>query len=328
MEKIEYRAYIRTRALLGIPATEITEELVIAHGSLAPKYRTVAKWTALFLAGREELEDDPRSGRPITACTPANIELVWLVIEADPHSAYDDIEAETHVSRTKLQEIIHGVLKLRKLTSRWVPHELTEKNRKDRVDACTENLAKFKENKWRLCDVITGDESWFYLRQIGSKARNSSWVAPGQNARTVVRRDRFEPKHMYSVFFKTSGLVHIDVMEKGEAITAQNYKVNCLDPIFEETRKQRPKSGMKNMKFHHDNARPHVSGVVKTHLEEAGAIIIRHPPYSPDLAPSDFWLFDMIKRNLDDHVDVQSQKRAITKMLLGIPSQEYRKTFE
>jgi hypothetical protein len=36
----------------------------------------------------------------------------------------------------------------------------------------------------------------------------------------------------------------------------------------------------------------------------------------------------MIKRNLDDHVDVQSQKRAITKMLLGIPSQEYRKTFE
>ena len=43
-------------------------------------------------------------------------------------------------------------------------HDLTDKNRKDRVDACRENLAKFKEGKWRLCDVITGDESWFYLR--------------------------------------------------------------------------------------------------------------------------------------------------------------------
>ena len=44
-----------------------------------------------------ELEDDPRSGRPITTYTPANIELVRLVIEAEPHSTYDDIEAETHV---------------------------------------------------------------------------------------------------------------------------------------------------------------------------------------------------------------------------------------
>jgi histone-lysine N-methyltransferase SETMAR len=55
------------------------------------------------------------------------------------------------------------------------------------------------------------------------------------------------------------------------------------------------------MKFHHDNAGPHVTAAVKTRLADAGITIIRHPPHSPDLAPSDFWLFDLIKRNLDDH---------------------------
>ena len=94
-------------------------------------------------------------------------------------------------------------LKMRKLTSRWVPHELTEKNRQDRVRVCEENLAKFKDGKWRLCDVVTGDESWFYHRQIGKKQANKSWVAEGDKARTVVRIDRFEPKTMFTIFFRT-----------------------------------------------------------------------------------------------------------------------------
>ena len=48
MEKFEYRAYIKTRALLGISATEISKELAQVHGDQAPKYSTVAKWAALF----------------------------------------------------------------------------------------------------------------------------------------------------------------------------------------------------------------------------------------------------------------------------------------
>ena len=59
MDKIEFRAYIKTRALLGITAVDITNELKLVHGDLAPEYRTVAKWSALFKAGREDLADDP-----------------------------------------------------------------------------------------------------------------------------------------------------------------------------------------------------------------------------------------------------------------------------
>ena len=69
MDKIKFRAYIKTLALLGITAVDITNELNVVYGDLAQENRTVAKCAALFKAGREDLADDPRSGRPITTCT-------------------------------------------------------------------------------------------------------------------------------------------------------------------------------------------------------------------------------------------------------------------
>jgi len=327
MEKIEYRAYIKIRALLGVSAQAITNELVLVHGDQAPKYSTVAKWAALFKDGRESLEDDPRSGRPQTTYTAENIEQVRAIIEENPHATHDIIEALTSINHFTINEIIHNALKKRKLASRWVPHELTDQNRKDRVEACKENLALFRNDPWRLCDIITGDESWFYLRQVGHKLANASWAGEGESPR-VVRRDRFEPKNMFYIFFKTTGVVHLGYVEKGDTITGQYYVRNCLRPIIQEINKQRPITGTQNLKFLHDNARPHVTQTVTDCLNQAGITIIRHPPYSPDLAPSDFWLFDLIKKNLDDFTDVESQKKHITKLLRSIPKEEYKKTFD
>ena len=73
MEKTEYRGYIKTRALLWISATAISNELETVYGNNAPKNSTVAKWVALFKEGRTSLNDDPRSGRPITVHTNTNI---------------------------------------------------------------------------------------------------------------------------------------------------------------------------------------------------------------------------------------------------------------
>ena len=64
---------------------------------------------------------------------------------------------------------------MKKLVSHWVPHELTEQNHKDRVRMCLEDLSKFEDGTWRLCDVVTGDESWFYWRQVGKKQSNNVW---------------------------------------------------------------------------------------------------------------------------------------------------------
>uniref|UniRef100_A0A1B6IVE1 Mos1 transposase HTH domain-containing protein n=1 Tax=Homalodisca liturata TaxID=320908 RepID=A0A1B6IVE1_9HEMI len=45
----------------------------------------------------------------------------------------------------------------------------------------------------------------------------------------------------------------------------------------------------------HDNARPHCSARTKAELNSFKWQIFGHPPYSPDLAPSDYHLFPKLK---------------------------------
>jgi histone-lysine N-methyltransferase SETMAR len=50
--------------------------------------------------------------------------------------------------------------------------------------------------------------------------------------------------------------------------------------------------------LHFDNAPIHSTEEVQGHLTNLGFTRMEHPPYSPDLAPSDFVLFSAMKENL------------------------------
>ena len=328
MENTNLRFYIQTRTSLGITPKAVHEELVSVYGPKVLTYSTVQKWSKEFREGRMELEDAPRSGRPVSKNNEENIELVRSIIEEDPHSTYDDIEAETELSRGTIENIIHDHLKLRKITSRWVPHEMTPRQKQERVRICRENLDRFLRNSWRLCDIITGDESWFYLRQIGRKTSNSQWVGEDERPKTIVRRSQHAPKMLFSIFFKSTGPLWIHALDRGQTLDQDYYIDYCLGPAIEELIKERPISMTKGVKLLHDNARPHVTKNVKNFLQEKEISLLPHPPYSPDLAPCDFWLFDYIKRNLSDQADDDSLFKAVSKFVLKIPHKEFKKTFD
>ena len=50
----------------------------------------------------------------------------------------------------------------------------------------------------------------------------------------------------------------------------------------------------------HDSARPHVAHAVKKYLETLKWEVLPHPPYSPDLAPSDYHLFRSMTHGLTE----------------------------
>lgn len=61
----------------------------------------------------------------------------------------------------------------------------------------------------------------------------------------------------------------------------------------------------------HDNARPHVAIPVKKYLETVNWEILPHPPYSPDIAPSDYHLFrsmqsDLTSEHFTSHAEVEN----------------------
>ncbi|UYV79122.1 hypothetical protein LAZ67_17001171 [Cordylochernes scorpioides] len=62
--------------------------------------------------------------------------------------------------------------------------------------------------------------------------------------------------------------------------------------------------------FLHDNARPHASCKTVSTIIKLGFEVLEHPAYSPDLAPSDYFLFGLLKKELkgkrfDSDEDVQ-----------------------
>ena len=66
---------------------------------------------------------------------------------------------------------------------------------------------------------------------------------------------------------------------------------------------------------------------VKKYLEDQNFVAMDHPPYSPDHAPCDFWLFSYIKARLSNHTDSESLSAQITEIVSSIPESDYRKTF-
>ena len=54
----------------------------------------------------------------------------------------------------------------------------------------------------------------------------------------------------------------------------------------------------KKIIFHQDNAPCHKSMKTVSKLSELGYEMLPHQPYSPDLAPSDYWLFADLKKML------------------------------
>ena len=76
----------------------------------------------------------------------------------------------------------------------------------------------------------------------------------------------------------------------------------------------------------HDNAAPYKSKVTTTFLEEREIKVLAHPPYSPDLAPCDFWLFPILKERLAGRKfdRIQDLSKAVKSELEGIPREEYQ----
>ncbi|EZA47753.1 hypothetical protein X777_15520 [Ooceraea biroi] len=65
-------------------------------------------------------------------------------------------------------------------------------------------------------------------------------------------------------------------------------------------------------------------------LAKKGIVVLDHPPYSPDLAPCDFWLFPKLKLAMkgQHYNTIQDIQKAVTKVLRAISQEEYQHCFE
>ncbi|GFV31492.1 histone-lysine N-methyltransferase SETMAR [Trichonephila clavipes] len=75
------------------------------------------------------------------------------------------------------------------------------------------------------------------------------------------------------------------------------YYTKALRTTVQHVKRKRPLL-RNDFPLHHDNARPHIARCVLYISQQNNVDILRHPPYSLDLTPCDFWLFPRLKKPL------------------------------
>jgi histone-lysine N-methyltransferase SETMAR len=292
----EYRPMIFYDWKKGLSANQCHESMCSAFGSSAPSMATITYWYREFVRGRRSFEDEDRPGRPVEIVTDEVVQRVEKLVRYNRSITTREIAESVGIGSAAVQTILHDRLALRKLSSRWVPHLLSEVEKQQRVDWCRFMLEKFEEGRSkRVGEILTGDETWVYKYDPETKHQSSVWVFENEDAPMKVIRSRSVDKRMVAVFFRRQGLVKAVPLVEQATVTAHWYTTVCLPQVFAELQNTRPKTGLRGILLHQDNASAHTAAVTMDFLHQSDVQLLPHPPYSPDLAPCDFFLFPKVK---------------------------------
>ena len=251
------------------------------------------------MSGARTLEENDRCGRTTTTVTPENVSRVESLIKKDPKVAYTEIQDMTKISSGSLTRILHDCLGIRKRCAHRVPHNWSEEQKRGTVDWCTHMLRKFDRGVSPLVwDIVTGDETRVYQYDPETKQQSTVWVCPDENPSVKFKRNRNTSKQMTACFFAKFGHVATIPLEDRKAVTADWYVNHCLPKVFQAWCTRRNRTGVRGLLLHHDNASVHTAAVTLDFLTASDVQLVTHPPYSPDLAPCDWFLFPSAKRQL------------------------------
>ena len=246
------------------------------------------------MSGARTLEGNDRCGRMAATVIPENVSGVESLIKKNRKMTYAEIQGFIKISSGSLTRILHEYLGVRKRCARWVPHNLSEEQKRGRVDWCTHMLGKLDGGRSpRVWDIVTGDETWVYQYDPEMNQQSAVWIFPDENPPM-----KFAPKQMIVCLFAKFGHVATISLEDRRTITADCYVNHCFLKVFQAGCKRRPRTGVYGLLLHHDNASAHTAAVTLDFLVANDVQLVTHPPSSPDLAPCDWFWFPFVKRQL------------------------------
>ena len=289
----EIRILLLHEFRLGHKATEAVNNICSTMSEDVLSIRTAQHCFNCFKNDNLELDDLPRPGRPLEV----DVDHLKQLIEQDPRLTSRCLAEQLGCSHTAIEKRLselgktwrYGVWILHQLSPHQLsPHQLSPHQLQYRVDACMDLITSHRNYQW-LRNLITGDEKWvLYINYTHRR----QWLSPGQTDVATLKADLHPKKMMLSVWWGANGIIHWEILPNGCTITADLY-CQQLNRIAEKL-----KGKQDRIYYLHDNAGRHVAKSTCEKLLKLGWITIPHPPYSPDLAPTDRHLFRFLSHHL------------------------------
>ena len=142
LSKQEQRTWIKIKCYRGRTDKQCHRGLQEACHAAALPYRTVARRVAAFRDVRERVEHMPRSGHP--PVSDENVQLVSALVEVDRNVPIRQLEQDTGLAHSTVLHILKDFLKMRKIASKWIPHDLTDMHKWQRYDASRMHLQRYE----------------------------------------------------------------------------------------------------------------------------------------------------------------------------------------
>jgi histone-lysine N-methyltransferase SETMAR len=124
------------------------------------------------------------------------------------------------------------------------------------------------------------------------------WKHPSSPANKKFKTQASTRKVMLTIFWDVNGPLLVHFQEKGQTVTSAWYSDVLVNKLKPAIRSKRWGLLSKRLLLLHDNAHPHMAAPTVDTLRALKYEVLKHPPYSPDLAPSDFHLFGPMKEHL------------------------------
>jgi histone-lysine N-methyltransferase SETMAR len=102
------------------------------------------------------------------------------------------------------------------------------------------------------------------------------------------------------LFWDINGLILEHYMEHGHTVNSERYSALLKDKLKPAIHSKQRGMLSKAVLLHHDNARPYAAAATIETIQKLNFELLPHPPYSPDMARSDYHLFGSLKRDCGD----------------------------
>ena len=199
--RCEVRAVIRFLNAKDLQPIEIHRQLTEVYGESCMDVKNLRKWCREFTAGRTEIHDEERSGRP--SISDETVAKMGQIVRQDRRITLDDLcILVPEVSRSTIGRTLTEKLEYQKVCARWVPRMLTEHHQRQRIDSSREFLQRYAhENDNFLDSIVTGDETWAFHFTPETKQQSREWRHSSSPTSQTFKRTQSAGKVMATVFW-------------------------------------------------------------------------------------------------------------------------------
>jgi histone-lysine N-methyltransferase SETMAR len=126
------------------------------------------------------------------------------------------------------------------------------------------------------------------------------WRRKGENCPVKAKMRLSAGRVLTTIFGDWKGVLLVYFLHEHCTVNAAYY-CQLLDNVKAAYKTKRRGQPIRNVILLHDNAQPHTAVLTRDKLKKFQWETLKHPPYGPDLSPSNYRLFGPLKEALGGH---------------------------